>query len=360
LNEFTKSEVAFLYPTVSVIILNYNGLKYLKNLFDSIEKTNYPKDRFEIIMGDNGSTDDSVKYTETHYPFVRVLKLGMNHGFCKGNNLCVKEAKGQYVVFLNTDIIVTEDWLKNLVNSISHDKNVVSAGAKLLKPYDVNGKKLIDYAGGKLTYEMNFYEGKFEYDHSRYSIQRSTGFGCGAGVIVDKNFFIDIGGFDEYYFGGGEEVELGLRAWQYGFKVLYVPSSVLYHLRYGTFNPKDPFPTYVWVKSMFYFICKNYEKKNVLLYCCESIMLTHFPKMITFALNKNVLMLKSVVKGMFDFLIELKTKNVLSLIYQKRSEIKRNRKLTDNELNKLGVMTSFTERMRYRIKTYQHWRSGKY
>lgn len=355
-----KRQMCTTYPSVSVVVLNYNGKKYLGDLFESLRETDYPKDKFEIIMGDNASTDNSTGYTEDFFPFVKVLRFDKNYGFCKGNNLCAKEAKGQYFVFLNNDTIVTKNWLKNLVNSIMSERNVVTAGSKLLKPYEVNGKKVIDYAGGKITYEINFYEGQFEYDDEKYSLEKYTGFGCGTAVIVDKKFFLDIGGFDEYYFGGGEEVELGLRAWQCGLKVLYVPSSIIYHLRYGTFKPTDPFPTYAWVKSMFYFIFKNYEKKNVMLYCCESILLTHFPKMIVFIFHKDLSMLKSVMKGMLDFLLELKKNRVLSIIYQKRSEIEKNRKITDKELTKLGVMTSFAERMRYRIKTYQHWKSGTY
>lgn len=349
------------YPFVSVVVLNYNGKRYLGDLFESIRETEYPKDKFEIIMGDNASTDNSVRYTEDFFPFVKVLRFDENYGFCKGNNLCVKEARGQYVVFLNTDTIVTKNWLKNLVNSMTRaqERNVVTAGSKLLKPYEVNRKKVIDYAGGKITYEMNFYEGLFEYDDEKYSLEKYTGFGCGAAVMVDKKFFVDIGGFDEYYFGGGEEVELGLRAWQYGLKVLYVPSSVIYHFRYSTFKTLDHYPTYAWVKSMFYFILKNYEKKNIILYCGECILLTDFPKLILFILRKDLSSFVSVMKGMFDFLFELKKGGVLSTIYQKRREIEKNRKVTDDELAGFGVVTSFTERMRYRIKMYQRWKSGK-
>jgi GT2 family glycosyltransferase len=359
--DFNRAEqFSLAQPFVSIIVLNYNGEKYLHNLFVSLEKTNYPKGRFEVIMGDNGSSDNSVKYTIENFPFVKILQFDNNYGFCKGNNLCVKEAIGQYIVFLNTDIIVTKNWLKNLVDSILGERNAVCAGSKLLKPYSIDGKRVIDYAGGKLTYEINFYEGQFEYDDQKYSIQKNTGFGCGAAVLVKKQFFEDIGGFDEYYFGGGEEVELGLRAWQYGFKVLFVPSSIIYHLRSGTFKPTDPFPTYAWVKSMFYFIFKNYEKKNSVLYLFESLVFTHFPKLLVFVLNNNLSMSKSVMKGMLDFLLELKNKGILSRLYQKRHEIEKNRKITDNELTKFEVTSSFSERMRYRIKSYQRWKAGKY
>lgn len=347
------------YPFVSVIVLNYNGIRYLKDLFESLCKTTYPQKSYEVIMGDNASTDNSVSYTQNNFPFVKVLRFDKNYGFCKGNNLCVKHTRGQYLVFLNTDIVVTPDWLKTLVNSVRRDKDVIVAGAKLLKPCEANGKKIIDYAGGKITYEIGYYEGYGEPDSKEYSFRKYTGFGCGAAVIVERQFFVNIGGFDEYYFGGGEEVELGLRAWQYGYKVLYEPSSVIYHLRYGTFKRADPYPTYAWTKSMYYFIFKNFEKKNAFFYCWESIILTHLPKMFLFILNKELGMFQSVLKGNIDFLFELKSKKVLERILQARDQINKNSKKSDKALSELKITTTFKERLNYRVKMYTNWKSGR-
>ena len=344
------------YPLVSVIVLNYNGTQYLSGLFNSLEKTDYPFDRMEVIMGDNASTDDSVVLVKERFPRVKILEFEENYGFCKGNNLCVKESQGQYVVFLNTDTLVTSSWLKNLVNAVLEDKTVVVAGPKLLKPYDRNGKKIIDYAGGKITYEINFYEGLYEFDSDAYSVQKYTGFGCGAAVIVSKEFFLRIGGFDDYYFGGAEEVELGLRAWQNGFRVLYVPSSIVYHFRGASFKNMNTFAVYVWVKSMFYFILKNYSAKDIVKYGSESILLTQMPKLIVFLLKRDLSSFSSVVKGSLDFLIELKRKGLLSVIYRKRLQIKNSKTVSDSELAKLGIVSSFSERMRYRLISYQGWK----
>jgi len=344
------------FPLVSVIVLNYNGRQYLPDLFNSLENTDYPLDKIEIIMGDNASTDDSVVLVKERFPHVKILKFKENQGFCKGNNLCVKESLGQYIVFLNNDTLVTSSWLKNLVNAVLEDKTVVVAGSKLLKPYTRNGKRIIDYAGGKITYEINFYEGLYEFDNEDYAVQKYTGFGCGACVIVSKEFFSKIGGFDNYYFGGAEEVELGLRAWQNGFRVLFVPSSVVYHFRGVTFKNVNTFAVYAWVKSMFYFILKNYSPKNIVQYGSESILLTQMPKLIVFLLRKDLASFSSIVKGMFDFLFELKSKDLLSAIYKERLQIKNNRTVSDSELAKLGIVSSFSERMRYRLISYQGWK----
>lgn len=344
------------YPLVSIIVLNYNGKQYLSGLFNSLEKTDYPFDKMEIIMGDNASTDDSVVLVKERFPMVKILKFKENQGFCKGNNLCVKESLGQYVVFLNNDTLVTSSWLKNLVNAVLEDKTVVVAGSKLLKPYTRNGKRIIDYAGGKITYEINFYEGLYEFDNDDYSVQKYTGFGCGACVIVSKEFFLRIGGFDDYYFGGAEEVELGLRAWQNGFRVLFVPSSIVYHFRGATFKNVNTFAVYAWVKSMFYFILKNYDVKDIIKYGSESIFMTHIPKLIVFLIKRDLPSFSSVVKGTFDFLIELKSKGLLSAIYKERLQIRNNRTVSDSELAKLGIVSSFSERMRYRLISYQGWK----
>ena len=344
------------YPFVSVLVLNYNGKKYLKALFESLLETNYPKEKLEIIMGDNASADGSVEYVEQNFTFVKILRFSQNFGFCKGNNLCTKEAHGEYVVFLNTDTIVTKDWLKNLVTSVINDRTVVTAGAKLLKPSDGIQMNIIDYAGGKINFELGVYDGIFELDQNKYSIQKYTGFGCGAAVIVKTSFFTKIGGFDEYYFGGGEEVELGIRAWQYGYKVLYVPSSVVYHLRYGSFKLVNNFATYSWVKSIFYLILKNCDKKVIFPSIMESILLNHFPKLVIFVIKNDKKTFISVLRGMLDFLLELKTKKILSLIYHKREEIESNRKISYKTLVEIGVMSTFNERMQNKVKMYQNWK----
>jgi GT2 family glycosyltransferase len=348
-----------IYPFVSVIVLNYNGEKYLKNLFVSLLATDYPFDKLEIMMGDNASTDSSVSLVQKSFPSVKILRFDKNYGFCKGNNLCVEHAKGQFIVFLNTDTTVTNAWLKTLVTEVINNKNVVTAGSKLIKPNEINGRKVIDYAGGKITFELNYYEGLYEFDGKKYSTEKFTGFGCGAAVIVDKKFFEGIGGFDEYYFGGGEEVELGLRAWQYGFKVLYVPSSIVYHFRYSTFKTVNDYATYEWVKSTYYFILKNYEKKNIIYYTIENLVFSALPKCLVFIFQGNLTALKSVLRGSFDFVNELKSKGVLQRIYAKRLEIRKRKKLADSDLAKLGFTSSFAERGRYRIKTYQGWKSDK-
>ncbi|CEG11354.1 hypothetical protein MSIBF_A140002 [groundwater metagenome] len=345
-------------PFVSVIIVNWNGQKYLKECFESLEKLNYPKEKYEVIIADNASSDDSVEYIKKKFPFVKIFELDKNYGFCKGNNLAAQNANGEYLVFLNNDTIVDKEWLKNLVRGVLSEKDVISAGCKMLKPYKIDGKNVIDYAGGKFTYEMNLYEGIYDTDDEKYSVQKYTGYGCCAGVIVERKFFLDIGGFDEYYFGGGEEVELGLRAWQYGYKLLYVPSAVMIHKRYGTFKDINYFATAIWVKSMFYFILKNYELKNVFIYLIESIFFVHIPKIIFFILMRDLKGSIAIMRGFYWFLRDIKNEKILNKIFQQRKLINKNKKRSDNDLFELGLMSTFKERLEYRINNAKWYVKG--
>jgi O-antigen biosynthesis protein len=123
-------------PFVSIVTVNFNGIFFLKTLFDSIASLNYPKEKLQVIMVDNGSTDDSVSYVKNNYPFVEILKINKNLGFAGGNNEGVKAAKGDYIAFINNDCAVDKDWLSSLVQVLrekeAQNVKVGGAGSKVL------------------------------------------------------------------------------------------------------------------------------------------------------------------------------------------------------------------------------------
>jgi O-antigen biosynthesis protein len=118
-------------PFVSIITVNFNGIFFLKTLFDSIASLNYPKENLQVIMVDNGSTDGSVSYVESNYRFVEILKINKNLGFAGGNNEGAKAARGDYIAFINNDCAVEKDWLATLVKTIREKEaqNIKAGGA---------------------------------------------------------------------------------------------------------------------------------------------------------------------------------------------------------------------------------------
>ncbi len=145
----TKFEIRnsnFQIPTVSVVVLNYNGLRHLETCFTSLMSLDYPRDRLELMLVDNGSSDGSLEFMRERFPSVRLVETGSNLGFAAGNNYGAERAVGEYVAFLNNDTRVEPDWLSELVNSLlaGEEQGVVCTSSLML---DWDGKKIDFYSG---------------------------------------------------------------------------------------------------------------------------------------------------------------------------------------------------------------------
>lgn len=215
---------------VSVVVLNFNGKRFLEECLKSLAAQNYAADRFEVVFVDNGSSDDSVSYVRAEFPDVRVVTLPQNLGFAGGINAGVEAAKAQYVALINNDARAHPDWLtQGLAGFRSIDVGMVAS-----KILTLDGKT-IDYAGGALSfYGHGFKLGVNEPDEGQYDRPGETLFASGCGLFITRALFIDSGGFDENYFAFFEDVDLGWRLWTLGYRVLYEPSSIVYHRHHGT------------------------------------------------------------------------------------------------------------------------------
>jgi len=338
-------------PFVSIIIVNFNGRHFLNDCLKSLERLKYPKDKFEVILVDNASSDGSVEYVKEKFPWVKILQLDKNYGFCKPNNEGAKIAKGDYLIFLNNDTIVTPEWLLELVKGVLSDKKVISCASKMLY---CDKRNIINTAGGKITIVGGgFYRGYGERDNGQYDKLEYTGFGCGAGVLVEKNFFLNVmGGFDEMYFASCEEHELGLRIWMYGYKVLYVPTAVLYHKESGTYGSRSsfhPVKVYLIVRNRLFNILKNFEPINVIKGFLISIGFDLY-RAIKYLLDKNINSAKAIARAYVDFI-----KNIKNTL-KKRKKIQMKRKRRDKELYTLGVIANLKECILEEMRLTNVWK----
>lgn len=197
-------------PKVSVIIINYNGKKYLKNCIGSLKKGSF-KD-FEIILVDNGSSDDSVTFVKQDYPEVKVLELGRNLGLSIASNKGRELAKGKYFFFYNNDTIADKEMLTELVKIMESNPGIGICGCKTLT-YD--GTKEINCG--------------VEMDTLGYPYGKGKPFYVDAAIFVRKDVFNQIGGFDEKMFLYCEDRDLCWRTWLYGYKVIPVPTAIFRH-----------------------------------------------------------------------------------------------------------------------------------
>ena len=215
-------------PDVTVIVLNFNGKDYLGDCLDSLLALDYPSDRLEIMVVDNGSVDRSVSFVRQAYPTVRLLELPENRGFAAGNNAGAQAARGAYLAFLNNDMRVDPRWLIEMVEAMQTADDVACVGARILT-WDGNG---IDFVGGTL----NFYGMGFQPEDM---VKASEGvhqvlFACGGAMLVRRDIFLESGGFDESFFAYFEDVDLGWRLWVLGYRVLFAPRAVAYHRGHAT------------------------------------------------------------------------------------------------------------------------------
>lgn len=204
-------------PLVSIIIINYNGKSYLEKCLESIKKIKY--DNLEIIVVDNNSTDGTMEFLAQNYPSIITLKLDKNYGFAKPNNVAAKIAKGDFLLFLNNDTEVTPNFLTELVQVLVGNDQIGICQSLLLKP---NGE--IDSSGDFIDTIGVVYNSKEPIDKIR-EISSARG----ASMIIRKELFLDLEGFDEQFFVSFEDVDLGWRTWIKGYKVAINPKSVVYH-----------------------------------------------------------------------------------------------------------------------------------
>ena len=204
---------------LSVIICTYNRADYLRKAINSLAQQTLATDRFEIIVVDNNSTDDSVDFTKTNYPRVLITSLEKNFGYAYPNNLGSQKAKGKYIFFLNNDTKVTPSFLESIVNEMENDSKIGICQSLLLKP---NGS--VDSSGDFIDSLGVPFSSKKMIKTKRKILSAK-----GAAMMVRKSVFEKLGGFDENFFITFEDVDLGWRCWINGFEVYLIPDSVVYH-----------------------------------------------------------------------------------------------------------------------------------
>jgi len=201
-----------------------------------------------------------------------------------------------------------------------------------------------------------FYRGYGDKDGPEYNKPGYTGFGCGAGVLVNKELFQYVGGFDEDYFASCEENDLGWKLWLSGYKVLYVPTAVMYHKESGTFGSRSTFESikvYFITRNRLYNIIKNLEAKNVVRALFISLGFNLY-RSIRYLAQGNFASIKSIAVAHFDFV-----KNLRKML-AKRQVVQNNRKVSDKQLCKLGVIATFNESVLEERRLSRVWRDEFY
>ncbi len=210
---------------VSVVIPNYNGEKFLKDCLESLKRQTF--EDMEVIMVDNGSTDNSVGTAKELYPEIRVVELGDNTGFAYAVNRGIEAASGEYVLLLNNDTIVFPNFVKNQYKMIKGKPDVFSCSALMIQ----NGnRELVDDAGDELAALGWGFAPDRDKPVSDCMVPHEVFSSCAGAAIYRKAVFDEIGMFDESFFAYLEDMDVGYRARLAGYRNLYNPYAKVYHL----------------------------------------------------------------------------------------------------------------------------------
>ncbi len=211
-------------PLVSVIIPNLNGREMLRTCLSSLFQLSFPRDQFEIVVVDNGSVDGSQELAKQLN--VRLVSLGRNEGFASAVNFGVREAKGEFVALINNDVEVSSGWLTELLAVLLREGDVVAATGKLL--FKDNSELVNDLGGVLLLNGAGFHRGLGTRDIC-WLKGSYVGAPSGAACLMRRSAFLAVDGLDNAYFAYFEDVDLGWRLWQRGFKIAFCPSAVAHH-----------------------------------------------------------------------------------------------------------------------------------
>jgi GT2 family glycosyltransferase len=312
-------------PKVAVAVITHNGKRYLKTCIESLLNQTYKN--FDIYLIDNASSDGSSEYVKQNFPMVKIIRFEKNLGFAKAYNIAIRMIDADYIALLNDDTKVHPKWLEELVKAALEDEKAGALGALILF---LDHPDIVQHAGGMITpigggIDIGFGKPLHEVDLRK----RYVGYVCGAAMLVNKDAFEKVGGFDNDYFAYFEDVDLCWRMWLQGYKVVLVPTSVVYH-KYGgswggRYNPRRLYLSHI---NKLRNTVKNFDT----VYCIKGLLLNvifDISRLIILVIkHRRINSAKIIIKVWLTFIGDLKT------TFHKRMHVMKKRKVRDSFIEK--------------------------
>ena len=242
-------------PLISVITVNYNHSAVTCDMLESLFRVTYPS--LEVIVIDNGSPDDKPAIIKERFPQVTYIETGVNLGFAGANNLGINRSHGKYILLINNDTVVTDNFLEPLVNKMESDPSIGAVSPKIRYFY---APDTIQYAG--LT-PINSYTirsraiGFAEKDIGQYEKDAITAYAHGAAMMFSRKVVMEVGLMSEAFFLYYEELDWGFRLRQAGYKIWYVHDSLIYHKESVTTGKESPLKVYYLNRSRLLYMRRN-------------------------------------------------------------------------------------------------------
>jgi GT2 family glycosyltransferase len=318
-------------PSVTILILNFNGRRHLAENLESVLATDYSN--FEVIVVDNNSSDGSVEFLNEKYPDVRVLRHNRNLGFSRAYNKALSSVNTEYFALLNNDVSVEPSWLATLISYVEKDR-VAALTPKMLLLRD---RRRINAAGGNCdVYGTGWNRGNSETDRGQYDKSEETFYGNGGALLIRKQVWQEVGTFDEHYFMYGEDLDWCWRARLRGYRIIYVPESRVYHSWLGS-------------KGKIFYFLERHWLSNVLKNYTLQTLFKIMPRYIIIKLLKMIWVFKNAKPDNKFFVPKAILWNLkhLKKTWEKRVKVQNLRDVSDSHIQRLMFKKSFELLLRF-------------
>ena len=254
-------------PKVAIVILNWNGEKFLKKFLPIVIQ--HSIDTAEIIVADNASSDDSVAFLNKNFPEIRIIQNNSNGGFAKGYNDALAHVNADYYILLNSDVEVTKNWITPIIELMESNKNIAACQPKILSYHEPEKFEYAGAGGGFLDkYGYPFCRGRLfqtlEKDNGQFDDTIEIFWATGACMFVRAELYHKAGGLDNDFFAHMEEIDLCWRLKNDGYKIMYCPKSVVYHVGGGTLPKSSSRKTYYNFRNNALLLFKNLPSNKLL------------------------------------------------------------------------------------------------
>jgi hypothetical protein len=246
---------------VSVVLVNFRGADDTVGAVEELQKLNWPAERLEIVVVENGSGDDSLDKLKTLGNKITLIESKENTGFTGGCNLGVSKSTGEFVAFLNNDARPHPDWIREAVDTFAGGEDIGAVASKVL---DWEGEK-VDYLDAAVTwYGMGYKPHAGETDRGSWDAEKDVLFGTGAAMFIRAEVFEELGGFDDNYFMFYDDVDLGWRLNLLGYRFRFQPKSLAFHKHHASMNKFGNFrEEYLLERNALYTLYKNLDDESL-------------------------------------------------------------------------------------------------
>jgi len=291
---------------VAVVILGWNGKTYLEKFLGNVVRFS-ESENVKVVYADNASTDDSVAYVKQHFPTVEVVQNSTNSGFAGGYNEALANVSADYFILLNQDVEVTESWVIPLLDFLENNKDYAVVQPKLRAYHNQDEFEYAGAAGGYIDYlGYAFCRGRLfdsmEKDEAQYDTVVPIFWASGAAMMIRADLYHSLGGLDVDFFAHQEEIDLCWRVQNAGYKVGYVPQSVVYHVGGGSLPQGNPRKTYLNFRNNLFLLLKNLPVRKLWWVLPFRLKLDGLAIMYSVVKNKNFIDAIAIIKAHFHFI----------------------------------------------------------